>query len=192
MLLHSDGPSCLIHHKKFTKKKANAVHSLSTRHLRSVSRTNPLYQPSLCPQLSSSFLALIQSPIFPKFDYFMFQLPWFAQRASSYWTQKPNCMCAVTSSSSFTKLFIILPLCLFFMPVGHTDISFLLYLNISCLLWALLFWHQPCLWRLQKNSIGYARSVEAGLNATKRSMTSLLISAGSGLKFTFRNIMITY
>lgn len=121
----------------------------------------------------------------------------FAQRVSYYWIQKPNYLCPVTSSSSFMKLFIILPLSfwLIFMPIGHTGVSFLPYLYIRFLLLGLLLWNQPYLWCLQKNegvSVGYARSMEAGQNVTKSSMTFLLISADSRLKFTFRAITIMY
>lgn len=36
------------------------------------------------------------------------------------------------------KLFMILPLCLIFMPIVHTDVSFFPYLNIKCLLLGVL------------------------------------------------------
>ena len=89
------------------------------------------------------------------------------------------------------KLSIILPLCLIFTPIVHRDVSFLPYLNIKCLLLGVLSETNLTFDACKKNeglSVGYARSMEAALHAT----TFLLISADSGLKFTFRTVTITY
>lgn len=99
--------------------------------------------------------------------------------------QKPNFLCAVTSSSSFMKLFIILLLCLIFMPIGHTDVSFLPLLNIRYLLLSSVLIKNP--------SFGFdaCKKNEVDLNATK-SFMFLLVSAYSGLKIILRLIMIMY